>query len=647
MKVCGVSAHFHDSAAALVVGRAARGGGGRRSASTRRKGDAALPARALRFFCLDQAGIAASELDAVVFYEKPLRKFLRIGRRIAGQRPARLRRVSAARCMPGSSASCGSGSDLARVARGASAGRSCSATTTSRTPRRRSWTQPHRFSGVSWSSTAVGEWTTTSLGVLRRERGGLGYEVLDSIDFPHSLGLFYSGAHRVPRFHVNEGEYKVMASAPYGVPRFAEALRRVVPEVPDAHGGLFRLDLDYFEHDRSVTRGWSRRMEELLGPPNPPHRRIQQEGLEPAEFQRLADVAASLQLVLEERLLALVRRARERTGERFLCYGGGVALNSVANGKIARSGFFERVFVHPAAGDAGGALGAALAFAASQGETIDAGAFSPYLGSALDGGEPEPAANAAWGPRLAPDALADSVAELLERDLVVGWAHGRAEWGPRALGARSILARPDPPGQKERLNRLIKHREGYRPFAPIVTDERADELFDGLSPGRDARALHARHRADASGVARAPVRGHARGRLGARAGLAPRRRAASTQGPRTLSRSHGHPRAPEHELQPRRRADRQRRRRRGAQLRELPARRARRRRAYAPAPCARTRRSPIMMDRVVTLVDLFKRGLRREHRPYFVVLVILVLAGVILSLGAAYPILSPFLYSMF
>ena len=479
MKVCGVSAHFHDSAAALVVdGRPVAAAQEERF--TRRKGDAALPARALRF-CLDQAGIAASELDAVVFYEKPLRKFLRI---VA---------ASLANAPRGCDAFRGAlhawferklwiRSDLARVL-GVPRGKIVFGDHHLSHAAAAFLTQPID-SAAFLVVDAVGEWTTTSLGVLRRERGGLGYEVLDSIDFPHSLGLFYSALTAFLGFHVNEGEYKVMGLAPYGVPRFAEALRRVVPEVPDAHGGLFRLDLDYFEHDRSVTRGWSRRMEELLGPPNPPHRRIQQEGLEPAEFQRLADVAASLQLVLEERLLALVRRARERTGERFLCYGGGVALNSVANGKIARSGFFERVFVHPAAGDAGGALGAALAFAASQGETIDAGAFSPYLGSALDGGEPEPAANAAWGPRLAPDALADSVAELLERDLVVGWAHGRAEWGPRALGARSILARPDPPGQKERLNRLIKHREGYRPFAPIVTDERADELFDGLSPGR-------------------------------------------------------------------------------------------------------------------------------------------------------------------
>jgi carbamoyltransferase len=225
-------------------------------------------------------------------------------------------------------------------------------------------------------------------------------------------------------------------------------------------------------------------LERLLGPPNPPHRRLQQDNLEPAEWERFADIAASLQLVLEERLFALARRVRERTGERVLCYGGGVALNAVANGKLARSGIFERVFVHPAAGDAGGAVGAALAYAASHGERIRAD-DSPYLG--LDPGsldERELPTSCTLGPVLPPAELAEAVAELLARDRVVGWVHGRAEWGPRALGARSILARPDPPGQKERLNGLVKHREGYRPFAPIVLDEEAERVFEGFSPER-------------------------------------------------------------------------------------------------------------------------------------------------------------------
>ena len=476
MKVLGVSAHFHDSAAALVVdGRLVAAAQEERF--TRRKGDPSLPANAIGF-CLAQAGIAAGELDALVFYEKPMRKFMRI--------------------VAASLANVPFGCDAFRGALHAWFERKLwiknDLTKLLGLPRDKVVFGDHHLSHAAAAFLtheldsaafmvvdAVGEWSTTSLGRLRREKGGLTYEVLDTIDFPHSLGLLYSAITAFLGFHVNEGEYKVMGLAPYGEPRFASALRAVVPEV---EGGLFRLDLSYFEHDRSVTRGWSKRMEELLGPPNPPHRRIQQGSMEPADFQRFADIAASLQVVLEERLFALARRAKERTGERVLCYGGGVALNSVANGKLARSGIFERLFVHPAAGDAGGAAGAALAWAASHGE-MDGRTFTPYLGTEMQTSTPPPAPQgASWGPALGEDELCGEVARLLGDDRVVGWTHGRAEWGPRALGARSILARPDPPAQKERLNRMIKHREGYRPFAPIAMDEHANVLFEGLSPGR-------------------------------------------------------------------------------------------------------------------------------------------------------------------
>src|SRR5688572_2477078 len=308
MKVCGVSAHFHDSAAALVVdGRLVAAAQEERF--SRRKGDASIPLASIRF-CLERAGITAQELDALVFYEKPLRKFMRI---VA---------ASLANVPHGCDAFRGAlhawferklwiRNDLARALG---------------LPRAKIVFGDHHLSHAAACFLtseldsaaflvvdAVGEWTTTSLGRLRRTPGGLSYEVLDSIDFPHSLGLLYSALTAFLGFHVNEGEYKVMGLAPYGVPRFADGLRRLVPGTED---GLFRLDLAYFEHDRSVTRGWSRRMEELLGAPNPPSRRIQRDSLEPAEFQRFADIAASLQVVLEERLAALVRRARERTGEK-------------------------------------------------------------------------------------------------------------------------------------------------------------------------------------------------------------------------------------------------------------------------------------------------------------------------------------------
>jgi len=475
LKIVGVSAHFHDSAAALVVdGRVVAASQEERF--SRRKGDPSLPVLAFRH-CLERGGIEADELDALVFYEKPLRKFMRI---VA---------ASLANAPFGRAAFLGAlhawfekklwvRGDLAKQLG---------------VPRDRIVFGEHHLSHAAAAFLAepldsaaflvvdaVGEWTTTSSGVLRRvDGGGLEYDVQDSIDFPHSLGLLYSALTAFLGFHVNEGEYKVMGLAPYGTPRFADALREIVPAEDD---GTFRLDLSYFEHDRSVQRGWSAKLERLLGPPNPPHRRIQESGMEPGEFQRCADIAASLQVVLEERLFALARRVRERTGERVLCYGGGVALNSVANGKLARSGIFDRVIVHPAAGDAGGAVGAALAYAASRGEPVRGDDFTPYLGleAAFDeDGERD----ARWSADLAEPELVERVATLLADNRVVGWVHGRAEWGPRALGARSILARSDGAEQKRRLNALVKHREGFRPFAPMVLEEHARELFEDFSPG--------------------------------------------------------------------------------------------------------------------------------------------------------------------
>ena len=297
--------------------------------------------------------------------------------------------------------------------------------------------------------------------------------MLASVDFPHSLGLLYSALTAFLGFRVNEGEYKVMGLAPYGEPRFLDELRTLVRHPA---GELFALDLRYFAHDRSVEKGWSPALEALLGPPVSPQRPLRRGG---DGFQRAANVAASLQRLLEEELLRLVERARELTGERVLCYGGGVALNCVANGKLARSGVFERLLVHPAAGDAGGALGCALAWAASH-APLPTSSFTPFLGPAVR--PPEPGAED-WIRCDDEDAFVERTAALLADGAIVGWMHGHAEWGPRALGARSILARPDLPGLQERLNRMIKHREGFRPFAPVVLAEHAELLFDELSPG--------------------------------------------------------------------------------------------------------------------------------------------------------------------
>ncbi len=482
MNVCGVSAQYHDAATALVVdGQLVSAAQEERF--SRRKGDPSIPVRAVRRL-LDDAGLAPGDLDAVVFYEKPFQKFFRIVASSVANAPFGLTAFRAA-LHAWFESRLWIRTDLARALE---------------VPRERIAFSDHHLShaaavflthDVGSAATlvvdGVGEWATTTLGRMRRDDDGLRYEVLETVDFPHSLGLLYSAITAYLGFEVNEGEYKVMGLAAHGEPRFAEEIGALVEaaadDAPRGTGG-FRLDLRAFAHDRSVQKGWSRRLETILGPPNPPHRPFAADGSEDA--RRYADVAASLQRVLEERLLRLARRARELTGESTLCYGGGVALNAVANGVLARSGVFERLLVHPASGDAGGAVGAALAWAATHGEPRAAPLGAPLLGTTPDVRDDAPpdADDLAWERADDQDALCERVAELLADDRVLGWVHGRAEWGPRALGARSILARPDGPDQQARLNRMVKEREDFRPFAPVVLAHRADELFEGFGPGR-------------------------------------------------------------------------------------------------------------------------------------------------------------------
>lgn len=477
MKVLGVSAQFHDAAAALVVdGQLVAASQEERF--SRRKGDPSLPGLAAAW-CLEQAGLASADLDAVVFYEKPFQKFFRIVASSVANAPFALAPFRAA-LHAWFETKLWVRSDLARLLD---------------VPRERIVFGDHHLSHAAAAfltsdldSAAtlvvdgVGEWASTTIGRLDRRGGGLSYEVLETTEFPHSLGLLYSALTAFLGFAVNEGEYKVMGLAPYGEPRFADELAALI--LPGESQG-FRLDLAAFAHDRSVRKGWSRRLERLLGPPHPPHVPLVMDGGD--EARRLADIAASLQTVLQDELLRLARRARELTGEPALCYGGGVALNAVANGVLARAGTFERLVLHPASGDAGGAVGAALAWAASHGEPRCAPLADARLG--LDVGRPGPGelptdGELSWRRHADESSFAEAVAQALADDLVVGFVDGRAEWGPRALGGRSILARPDRPDQQARLNRLVKEREDFRPFAPVVLDEHADELFEGFSRDR-------------------------------------------------------------------------------------------------------------------------------------------------------------------
>jgi carbamoyltransferase len=317
----------------------------------------------------------------------------------------------------------------------------------------------------------VGESQTTS---IHRAHGD-GLEELESLHYPHSLGLFYAAFTALLGFRVNEGELTLMGLAACGRPTQVDAVREVVRLAAD---GSFELDLAAFGHHAHPERPYARSLVARFGEPRDARRRWDLD--DPAD-RRWADVAASVQLVLEDALLGLCRRARERSGAPDLCLAGGVALNSVAVARIARTAGFERVFVQPAAGDAGGALGAAILGALALGDPRP-----PAIESALLGVPANPARALDVANALGLDARritdpAGRMADALVAGQRVGLVHGRCEWGPRALGGRSLLASPRDAATRDQLNRM-KRREPFRPFAPAVLEERASEHFGPLSP---------------------------------------------------------------------------------------------------------------------------------------------------------------------
>ncbi|APR81850.1 Nodulation protein nolO [Minicystis rosea] len=460
----GISAQYHDAAAALVIdGRVVAAMQEERF--SRIKNDPSLPRRAARA-CLAEAGISAADLDRVVFYENPYAKLERVLVSLLRAFPRSFRQFPRAL-----------GAQLGDKlwildALGETLG----------VPRERvTFTEHHRChaAGAFFTSPyeraailtvdGVGEETSTAIWSGDGDR----LKLVDRMLFPHSLGLLYAALTAYLGFEVNEGEYKVMGLAAFGQPRFREELERVVKVGAD---GSVTLDLDYFAFTTDTEVGFGPRMEALLGPRRDPARPwdLATEG-----DRRDADVAATLQAVTEDALVALAREARRRTGHDALCLAGGVALNAVANARILRESGFERVFVQPAAGDAGGALGAAILGAMELGDARPPAMRTAALGTSIRDGEAEATA-AALG--LSCEALSDppqAIADLLERGKIVAVARGRFEWGPRALGQRSILSLPRPEGVRERLNRAIKKREPFRPFAPAVLADRAAETFAG------------------------------------------------------------------------------------------------------------------------------------------------------------------------
>ncbi len=454
MNIVGVSAFFHESACCLLRdGRLAAAAEEERF--SRVKHDPRLPVSAFRW-CLAEGGIGPGEIDCLAFYELPVEKLARqLWAGVPADAPADLPWLDPRRAERQLREGLGYDGPLRCYPHHASHAASA-----------------FLYSGFDEAAVltvdGVGEWATTTYGHGRGNR----LDAFEQVEFPHSLGLLYSTLTSYLGFQVNDGEYKVMGLAPYGRPRHVEVLGRLIEPGP---GGQFRLDLRYFDFVRG-RRMDAPALAELLGEP----RRRPGEPL--TEFHR--DVARSLQVVLEEMLLEKVRYLYARTGAAALCMAGGVALNCVANGRILREGPFARLFVQPAAGDAGGCLGAAAL------------AWAELSGSA--GARPAPLADVFLGPRWSAEEVAGviaaaglpardfrgreaellaAVAERIARRQVVGWLHGPMELGPRALGARSILADARDPEARDRLNRLVKQREDFRPFAPSVLAEAAAEHF--------------------------------------------------------------------------------------------------------------------------------------------------------------------------
>ncbi len=465
MNILGLSAYYHDSAACLVrdgqIVAAAQ-----EERFTRKKHDAAFPKQAVEF-CLRQGGIKITDVDLVAFYEKPFVKFDRLLHSYLAYAPTGLR------------------SFLMSIPLWI---------------RERIWMKEHirtelDFSGKiyfpehheSHAASAffpspyaeaavltvdgVGEWTTTSYGAGRGNK----LDLRGELHFPHSLGLLYSAFTYFTGFRVNSGEYKLMGLAPYGEPKYVDIILRELIDLKE--DGSFRLNLKYFDYGVGLRMTNSRFDQLFGGPPRKPESKL---------TQRDMDLARSIQEVTEEILFRMARHVRRETGLKQLCLAGGVALNCVANGRILREGIFEKIWIQPAAGDAGGALGAAL-FAWHQcldkpreADGVNDTQRGSYLGPEFSRDEIRNFLQERNAPflELSDAELPELIADLIKAEKVIGWFQGRMEFGPRALGARSIIGDAQSPKMQEVMNLKIKFRESFRPFAPSVLRERVSEYFD-------------------------------------------------------------------------------------------------------------------------------------------------------------------------
>lgn len=502
MRILGISCYYHDSAAALLQDGMLVAAAEEERFS-RKKHDYGFPSQAIAF-CLRHAGIKGQDLDYVVFYEKPLVKFERILKTALNTFPKSYGVFRESMIAWFNEKLWIKGKILTELdipddkllfvehhlSHAASA----------------FFCSPYKEAAIL-TVDGVGEWTTASVGRGRADWSGSGLyeksegentvELFKELQFPHSLGLLYSAFTSFLGFRVNNGEYKVMGMAPYGRPTRLADVYKVV-EV-DRTGG-FQLNLDYFDFHHSTSRTISDKFVQLFGEPRVHNSDFYTELTHPAKDhpnwddgtaatnQYYADIAASIQRATEDILLRMAKYAHERTGSKYLAMAGGVALNSVANGRILRETPFEDVFIQPAAGDSGGALGAALyVHHVLLGQPRRFVMEHAYWGEEFG---PEAVRNALdanmWNYERIddPEKMAGSMVEDLLKGRVISLFQGRFEWGPRALGNRSILADPRSAEMKEIVNSRIKFREPFRPFAPVVLEERATEYYKGLDVAR-------------------------------------------------------------------------------------------------------------------------------------------------------------------
>ncbi len=473
-RILGISAFYHDSAAALVVdGEIVAAAQEERF--TRKKHDAEFPVEAIRY-CLDEAGINGKDLDYVGFYDKPFLKFDRLLETYLAFAPAGFK--SFVKAIP------------PWLQRKLHLPREINRGLGGRFSRRFVFTEHHESHAASaffpspfdeaaiLTLDGVGEWATASFGTGQGNRIRLTHE----LQFPHSLGLLYSAFTYFTGFRVNSGEYKLMGLAPYGRPVYAELIKEKLLDLKD--DGSFRMNMAYFNFCQGLTMT-NDRMAGLFGGPA----RVAESEIS----QREMDIAASIQSVTEEIMLRCVRHVHDVTGMSKLCLAGGVALNCVGNGKILREGPFDEVWIQPAAGDAGGALGVALFIwhqlleGARQPRPVDR-QHGSLLGPSFDDDRIRRAFESLGAEFRRFDderMLCDFVADQLASEKVVGWMQGRMEFGPRALGSRSILGDPRSSKMQSVMNLKIKFRESFRPFAPSIRRSRVDEFFE-MRPDEDS-----------------------------------------------------------------------------------------------------------------------------------------------------------------